>query len=206
LRLDDYEQARFHYQWALELATQMGDRAREADVAFNLGECEMLLQRPETAGPLLERAFEIFESLGDPSSQADVMIVQAQVQLELGRTQSARATLDAAASMCESIGDPLRLSHVHMVYGHVHFASKDHHTAMHAYHQAGTFARLADNAIMQARAEQRIGDIYELYNKIETARRHWRKGLLLYGENFPSPATDMLREKLMPRAPRRAAS
>lgn len=206
LRLDDHQQARFHYQWALELATQMGDRPREADVAFNLGECEMLLNRPETAGPLLERAFEIFETLGDLSSQADVMIVQAQVQLELGRAQSARATLDAAASMCESVGDPLQLSHVHMAYGHFYLASGDYHIAMQAYRQAGSFGRLADNSIMQARAEHRIGDIYERFGKIETARRHWHKGLLFYGEGFPSPATDVLREKLVPRTPRRAAS
>jgi tetratricopeptide (TPR) repeat protein len=206
VRLCDYEQAKIYYQQALELAARVGDRRREAVFAFNLGECETFLHRPEVAGPLLERAYEIYQAIDHAPGQADVMIVQAHAELELGRPRSARALIDTAASMSEAIGDPLRLSRVHMVYGHLHRAAPDHRAAVKAYQQAYTYARLADNVIMQGHAQRQIGDVYELAHELGPARRHWRHALSLYGSDFPSPETAALHQKLAAHAPRRAAS
>lgn len=203
--LCDYEQARPHYRRALELAAQVGDRRREAVFAANLGECETSLHRPEIARPLLERAYEIYRGLDDLPGQADVMVMQAHAELELGRTRSARATLDAAASLAESINEPLRMSEVHMLYGHLHARIRDHHSAVQAYRQAAAYARFADNALMQGKAEHHIGDMYELSGNTELAGKHWRTALTHYGAGFPSPETGVLHRKLANNTQRRTA-
>jgi DNA-binding SARP family transcriptional activator/tetratricopeptide (TPR) repeat protein len=206
LRLGDYGQAKIYYQQALELADQIGDRRRMAVFAQNLGECETLLHRPEVAKPLLERAFELYQGLGSQHGQLDVMVAQAHAELELGRSRSAEILIDSAASLAEQLCDPLRLARVHLVYGHLYKATGKFPAAAEAYRASLSYARTADNRIMQGTALRHLGDLYEIAHGAGSARRYWRLALTHYGD-FPSPEVDVLHGKLAaPTPPRRKAS
>ena len=70
----DWEQAREHYEEALRIAQDGGDRRSEATVLFNLGELRRGQGEEAAARPLLERSLALARDLGDPTGIARALI------------------------------------------------------------------------------------------------------------------------------------
>ena len=196
IRLGDHRRAEHYYQQALRLADQIGEESRTAAYAMNLALCQVRLERPESALPLLDRAYETFSRLDDQRYLTTTTIAQAEAHLGLGRFRSAQALIDTAAVQAERFGDPVPLARVHVVYGKIFTAGGDHTAALRAFRLALGFARDANVPYMQGVAHRSIGDINELIGNADLARDHWHSALAIYGDDVPSPEVETLRLKL----------
>lgn len=195
VHLGDHARAEHCYQQALRLADQIGNGNRAAAFAMNLAECQVRLERPEYALPLLERAYETFSTLDYQHYLTITVITQAEAHLGLRRIRSAQALIDTAAVQAEQSGDPMPLARVHVVYGRIFAASGDHPAALRAFRLALGFADEANVPYMQGVAHRGIGDLYELMGRADVARHHWRRALAVY-DGVPSPEVEALRLKL----------
>ena len=193
--LGDHSQAEHYYQRALLLADHIGDGNRIAAFALNVAICEIRLDRPESALPLLERAHETFASLDDQYYLTSTLIAQAEAHLGLRRTRHASALIDSAALTAERLGKPIQLARLHVAYGRIHAAGHDYSAAMSAYRQALDFAREARVPYMQSVAYRGIGDLYGLMGDYDKARHSWRRALSAYGD-IESPEVEILRQRL----------
>jgi DNA-binding SARP family transcriptional activator/tetratricopeptide (TPR) repeat protein len=195
LRLGDYARAEHYYRQALLIADQIGDSNRIAAFALNLAVCQVRLERPENALPLLERAHETFSALGDRYYLTSTLIAQAEAHLGLRRTRSAQAVIDSAAVLAEQLGDPSQLARVHLVYGQNFVAARDYPAALHAFELSLDFARKSEVPYMEGLAYGKIGDVHNLAGRPDAARGYWRRALAAYGD-LSSQEVQILRRRL----------
>lgn len=195
VRLGDHAHAEHYYERALRLADQIGDTNRIAALALNLAVCQIRLNRPDGALPLLDRAYETFSRLDDRYFLTSTLIAQAEAHLGLGRDRDAQAIIDSAAVPAEQFGDPMQLARVHIAYGRIFISADDQPAALRAFRLALGFARKVHVPYMQSIAYRNIGDLYELMDKADAARRCWRRALSGYGD-LVSPEVELLRRKL----------
>jgi tetratricopeptide (TPR) repeat protein/DNA-binding SARP family transcriptional activator len=195
LRLGDHARAEYYYEQALRLAEQIGDTNRTAAFALNLAVCQIRLDRPEGALPLLERAYETFSTLDDRYYLASTLIAQADAHLCLGRERDAQALIDSAAILAEQFSEPMQLARLHVMFGRIFAVGHDYPAALRAFRLALGFAREARVQSMETLAYRSIGDLYQLMGRTDAARRCWRKALSGLGD-LSSPEVAALRRKL----------
>lgn len=194
IRLGDYARAEYYCHQALPLADRIGDANRIAVIAQNLAVCEVRLDHPGSALPLLERAHETFTTLGNQLHLTTTLTTEAEAHLALGRVQSARALIDSAAVLAERFEDPEQLAELHLVHGRIFVNDQDHPAALRAFQLALDFARAADIPYLIGTAYRQIGDLHDLLGQPETARRNRLEALAVYG-SMSNPEVDELRRK-----------
>jgi len=195
LRLGDHARAERYYEQALALAGQIGDTNRIAAFTMNLAVCQIRLGRPESALPLLERAFETFSDLDDRFYMTSTLIAQAEAHLGLGRNRDAQALIDAATVPAEQIGDPMQLARAHLVYGRIAAAAGELPAALRALRFALSFAHRSQVSYIQIMVLRSLGDVYELMDRPDDARRCWRQAVARF-DDLSSPEVAALRRKL----------
>jgi DNA-binding SARP family transcriptional activator/tetratricopeptide (TPR) repeat protein len=195
LRLGDHARAEHYYRQALVLAGQIGDTNRIAAFTMNLAVCQIRLGRPETALPLLDRAFETFSKLDDRVHLTSTLIAQAEAHLGLGRSRDAKALIDAAAVPAEQSADAMQLARAHLVHGRIYSAAGELPAALRALRLALVFARRSQLPYMQGLVLHSLGDVHELMERTDAARRCWRQAVACI-DDLPSPEVETLKRKL----------
>ena len=105
--LGEYEAGIVHYERALALVRETGDRRATLDVLVGLADLYYNYHRPEDAQAFCDRAQEIADELGDPAAQATCLSSRAAyISAWHGPIAEARSAARSALELTERVDDP----------------------------------------------------------------------------------------------------
>jgi len=142
-----------HYQSALALARELGERGREAEALFKLGALWMTTARYDDAVQMLERSAEVARSGGDLEGRRRAMALLGRVYARRGAAQEGvRRIQPLLATMT---GEPSRgVAALQIALADLYYTSGRYREQLAAAERAAEIARsLSDDALL-AQAEQ----------------------------------------------------
>jgi len=105
----EVQEARNHFQKAMDAFRSAGARSDEAYAWQALAELEVRQDRLETALPLLERAIALFARLGEPQAEAGARCALARAHVDLGAGETAAQQISAVRALPLADDDGARL-------------------------------------------------------------------------------------------------
>ena len=163
-----------YYRTALELAQQLADRPREAEVRDKLGGLLTATIRYPEALEMLEQAAQLYRALEDREAEGRVIAQIGRVHFANGTTdqgiarlQTALEGLDGAGAVHLSAG---ALAGMKAALSHLLFARDRYDESLEMAQQAADLARSGGTAGVLAEAEVRRGSALPMLG-------HWQEGL-----------------------------
>ncbi len=166
----DYDATRVHYEQALAIWRELGDRRGEMDGLYNLGFIPMVNDDWTGAGEIWEQSLVIARELRDEPLVARSLANQAMVRMMTGRPAEAIPLLEQAMAEWVRLGNPTELGDATMVLaqayeklGDLDRSSEHYRNALRTFREvgnlalvAGTFDGLAGVATAEGRYERAV--------------------------------------------------
>ncbi|MET7475255.1 BTAD domain-containing putative transcriptional regulator [Streptomyces sp. NPDC005648] len=184
---------------ALELFTESGERAGQAEVHRSLGwHCD---QQGDLPGALRhnQRALELFRAVGGPAARASVLNSVGWYHALLGQYRQALSHCFEALAMLQELGDRYGQASTWDSIAYAHHGLRRHPHALLGYHNALVLYRELGVPYLEACTLVRIGDTHLATGAQEEADSAWRQALALLTA-LDHPDAGKLQRRLSARA------
>jgi len=166
------DEARTHYEAALVIHRELGDRPSEGAVLGDLGDMYRLQGRTEEAHAHLEAALMIHRELGDRHLEGHVRGGLGSLHLDRGRMDEARTHLDAALAIHCEFGDRRKEGITLGQLGVLHYQQGWMDEACAHYDAALAVHREVGNRPHEGMALGNLGILYKQQGRMDEAHAH----------------------------------
>ncbi|SCL50516.1 AfsR/SARP family transcriptional regulator [Micromonospora chersina] len=194
-KLGDHEDARRHFQRALELFELTGDRTSQAHTRLNLAWVLDRQGRYAEALPHAREALALYEALGHVAGQADGLNAIGWYLTHLGEHRQALGHCRRALDLHQRTGDRRRAAQAWDSLGHVHGNLGDHERATECYRNALALTRQLSIRYDETIVLTHLGSARRAAGDREEARAAWRHALAIL-EQLNHPDADVVRVQL----------
>jgi predicted ATPase/class 3 adenylate cyclase len=152
-----HHEAEQHYQSALELSRELGERGSEAEALYKLGSLLMTTARYDEAAQMLERAAEVSRSSGDREGRRRAMAQLGRVYARRGAPQEGVQRIEPllATMSGTTSGEPSRgIAALQIALADLYYTSGRYREQLAAAERAAEIARALHDDALLARAEQ----------------------------------------------------
>jgi tetratricopeptide (TPR) repeat protein len=195
LMMGRYEQARIHFQEALDQHAELGDRAGQAIVQLGLARVAEVDDRLPDALDHSRWSLELFRDTDHHSGRAAALNAVGWYAARLGDHQQALAHCRQALALSQQIGFRHAQAAVWDSLGYIHRQLGDHREATTCYRQALRLYREAGDRYNEADVLTHLGEASDAAGDPEAARGTWRQAVRILDELGHQDA-DQLRSKL----------
>ncbi len=148
-----HHDAERHYQSALELARELGERGCEAEALFKLGALWMTTARYDDAVQMLERSAEVSRASGDLEGRRRAMALLGRVYARRGAAQEGVQRIQPL--LATMTGEPSRgVAALQIALADLYYTSGRYREQLSAAERAGEVARALNDDALLAQAEQ----------------------------------------------------
>ena len=190
--LREYEQARAHFQQALDIKVEFGDRYSQASTYHQLGRVAQALREYEQARAHFQQALDIFVEYGDRYSQASTYHQLGSVAQALREYEQARAHFQQALDIFVEYGDRYSQARTYHQLGRVAQELREYEQARAHFQQAlDIFVEYGDR-YSQASTYHNLGMVAQALREYEQARAHFQQALDIfveYGDRYSQAST-----------------
>jgi len=185
--LREYEQARQHYQQALQIHIEYGDRHSQAKSNHQLGYVAQELREYEQARQYYQQALQIRIEYGDHYTQARTHHNLGMVAEALNEYEQARQYYQQALQIYIEYDDRYSQAGTYHQLGIVAEESNEYEQARQYYQQALRIYIEYDDRYSQASTYYQLGIVAEESNECEQARQYYQQALQIfieYGDRY----------------------
>ena len=143
-RLGDYDEAKTHFEAALEAARAEKNRKKEAEALNDLGVIRKEMNDLDGAFNVLQQALDIYGDLEDDKGEGITLGNLGKVEEAAGKTEDAIQSYIEAAAIFEEIGEPDMAMYCWQALSRLKMNQKDWLGAIGAYEEG--IAHLPDNS------------------------------------------------------------
>jgi predicted ATPase/class 3 adenylate cyclase len=173
------DEARAHFQSALAIHRDVGNRHDEGDVLGNLGDLHKEQGRKDEARSHYESALAIHREVGDRRGEGRVLGNLGNLHQEQGRMDEARAHLESALAIHREVGDRRFEGSVLGNLGAVHSTQGRMNHARAHYESALAIDREVGNRRGEGRVLGNLGILERRQGRMDEARAHYDAALML---------------------------
>ncbi|MGK7874741.1 MAG: tetratricopeptide repeat protein [Xenococcaceae cyanobacterium] len=191
-QLREFEQARRHYQQALSIFIEYGDRFSQASTYHQLGRFAQQLREFEQARRHFQEALSIYIEYGDRYEQAKTYHQLGIVAEELREFEQARRHYQQALSIYIEYGDRFSQAITYHQLGMVAQQLREFEQARRHYQQALSIYIEYGDRYEQAGTYHQLGMVAQQLREFEQARRHYQQALSItieYGDRYSQAKT-----------------
>jgi DNA-binding SARP family transcriptional activator len=200
--LGSYAGAHTHLEHALDLYTQLGDRAGQANMNISLAHLLWRQDRHREAREYSRRALEISQAEGHQAAQANALNTTGLCSALLGDHHEALAYCQQALDLLRDLGDRFGQAATLDSLGYIHHHLGHHPRALDYYQQARClFSDLGDR-YNEAGTLSGLGDTHLAGGDTDAARACWQQALAILTD-LGHPDADAVRDKLSQSSDRR---
>ncbi|NET33075.1 MAG: tetratricopeptide repeat protein [Cyanothece sp. SIO1E1] len=180
--LREYEQARAHYQQALDIYIEYNDRYSQARTYHQLGIVAEALREYEQARSHYQQALDIYIEYNDRYSQARTYHQLGRVAQELREYEQARSHYQQALDIKIEYNDRYSQACTYHQLGIVAQELREYEQARSHYQQALDINIEYNDRYSQASTYHQLGIVAEALREYEQARAHYQQALDIYIE------------------------
>jgi tetratricopeptide (TPR) repeat protein len=173
----DYEQALGHYERALTIKEELGNRAGVAISLHNIGMIQQLRGNYEQALEYYKRALKILEELGNRTGVAGSLHQIGRIQQLRGDYEQALDYYERALKIVEELGDRARVATSLHNIGIIQQKRGDYEQALDYYERSLTIKEELGNRAGVASSLGQIGIIQQLQGEVEQALEYYESAL-----------------------------
>lgn len=171
-----------HYQQALTIQQELGNRRSEAIILNNLGDIHRALGQLEEALQFFERSLVVRREVGDRSGEARTLNNLGLLQSELGRYVQAQENYQAAANLFERLNNQPDFGTALNNLGSILQTQGKLAEALEYYQRSLVIAQRVGDRAGEAVRLNNIGDIYGQQRQLDLALDYYQKALNLSRE------------------------
>ena len=175
--LREFEDARRHYQQALQLLIEFNDRYSQANTYHNLGIVAQELREFEDAHRQYQQALQLFVEFNDRHSQASTYYQLGRVAEELREFEDAHRQYQEALQLFIEFNNRHSQAHSYHQLGSVAQALREFENARRYYQQALQLKIEFNDRYSQASTYHHLGSVAQALREFEEARRHYQQAL-----------------------------
>ncbi|MBD2427836.1 tetratricopeptide repeat protein [Phormidium sp. FACHB-1136] len=175
--LREYEQARAHYQQALDIYIEFNDRYEQAGTYHQLGIVAEDLREYEQARAHYQQALDIFIEFNDRYTQATVYHQLGIVAQEMREYEQARAYYQQALDIKIEFNDRYSQARTYHQLGMVAEVLREYEQARAHYQQALDIYIEFNDRYSQASTYHNLGIVVQDLREYEQARAHYQQAL-----------------------------
>ena len=180
--LPDVEAAHGAAQEALQIAQDLGERARVVRAHYELGVVLMFGEEPAEAIPHLQEALQFYGELPDRHRAGLCHNCLAVVRLHVGQYQTAVEEFSAAAAAFDEVGDPVNEASVRNNLGVLLTRIGDFERAEANLQEALRIARRMDATARLLHPLQNLAELHQAKGAWDAAKENWGRFLELAQE------------------------
>jgi class 3 adenylate cyclase len=177
-----YPEALKHFHRALEVLTELGDRAGMAHVTGHIGTIHVSIGRYPAALEYFHSALEMFAELGDRAGVAPSTSNIGAIHASTGRYPEALEHYHRALEMYAELGDRASVARIHGNIGRVHANTGAYPEALEHYHLALEAHTQLGNRDGAAHVTGIIGNVHLYTGRYPEALEHFYRALELFTE------------------------
>jgi tetratricopeptide (TPR) repeat protein len=188
----EYEQARQHYQQALQIKIEYNDRYSQASTHHNLGVVAQELREYEAAREYYQQALQIKIEYNDRYSQAGTYHNLGMVTEELREYEAAREYYQQALQIFIEYNDRYSQASTYHELGRVAQAMQEYEAAREYYQQALQIKIEYNDRYSQASTYHQLGRVAEELREYEAAREYYQQALQIkieYNDRYTQART-----------------
>jgi tetratricopeptide (TPR) repeat protein len=194
--LGSYAEAHTHLEHALDLYTQLGDQAGQANMNISIAHLLWRQDRHREAREYSRRALEISRAEGHPAVQANALNTTGLCSALLGDYDEALEYCQQALDLLRDLGDRFGQAATLDSLGYIHHHLGHHPRALDHYQQSRRlFSDLGDR-YNEADTLSRLGDTHHAGGDADAARECWQQALAILADLGHHPDVDAVRDKL----------
>jgi predicted ATPase/DNA-binding CsgD family transcriptional regulator len=186
----DHERAVAYLTQSLLLWKELGDVARQAAVALNLGFVAQNTGHLQKAEQQFAQAKELFARNGDRNGQANALGSQANIARDLGDLHRAISLLEQCLALFRDIGDQWGIANTQANLGHVRLAFGDRPGAQQAFRESLQARRELGNVLHIAESLEGLAAVMADDEPRFAVRLLGAAELMREGSGAPVPAVD----------------
>ncbi len=178
----EFEQAKQHYQQALQIKIEFNDRYSQARTYHQLGVVAQELREFEQARQHYQQALQIYVEFNDRYSQAGTYHNLGIVAQEMREFEQARQHYQQALQLCVEFNDRYSQARTYHQLGVVAQELREFEQAKQHYQQALQIYVEFNDRYSQARTYHNLGIVAQELREFEQARQYYQQALQLYVE------------------------
>ena len=191
-KLREYEQARSHYQQALDIFIEYNDRYSQARTYHQLGRVAEALREYEQARSHYQQALNICIEYNDRYRQANTYHQLGRVAQELREYEQARSHYQQALDIKIEYNDRYSQASTYHQLGSVAEELREYEQARSHYQQALDICIEYNDRYSQARTYHQLGSVAQELREYEQARSHYQQALdikIEYNDRYSQAST-----------------
>ncbi len=173
----ELDEARGHYEAAIALHRELGDRRAEGTAVGNLAGVLGREGRFEETEELLELSIQIHREVSNRREEGIVLGNLGLVHLELGRMESARKHLEAALAIHREVGNGRSEGVALVNLGNLHHRQGRSEEAREAFEAALASHRSVGNRLGEGLVLDHLGGFHAKHGETDEARRSYEAAL-----------------------------
>jgi Zn-dependent protease with chaperone function/Tfp pilus assembly protein PilF len=177
-----YQEALNHYQQALVISQEEGDRAREGLVLNSVGLTYVRLKQYDQAFKYYQQALVIYQEMSNLSGEAMTLNDIGLAYMELEQYDQALKYFQKALVIYQEKGY-LRWEGDNLLFiGAMYYALEQHQEALNHYQQALVIYRELGNRAEEGVVLNSIGRVYQALGQYDQALENYQQALVIYRE------------------------
>ncbi len=180
--LKEYEQARLHFQQALNIRIEYNDHYSQASTYHHLGMVAQELREYEQAKLHYQKSLDIYIEYNDRYSQAKTYHQLGGVAQELREHEKAKSHYQQALDICVEYNDRYSQATIYHQLGNFYHTLREFEDARESFQKALDIRIDHGNRVSQSIEYHGLGMVAEALREYEQARLHYQKSLDIYIE------------------------
>jgi len=197
-RLGMRDDARSHYECALQLFGELDDHVELGQTHLGLGTVFDMGGNQTEALRHAHQAHDHFRAAGIRSGQANALNNIGWFHAKLGEYEQALSWCQQALAALQELGDTLGAAYALDSLGYIHRRLGDQHKAITCYRRARDMFRGIGDFQSEAETLAALGDLHDDKGDADAARAAWRQALDIFSQ-MGHPLAEQVRAKLTTR-------
>ena len=178
----EFDKAKFYFQEAIDLSSELDDKSSEAKALFKLGGIYFDLREFNKASLLFERSLNLRTQIGDHRNSAANYHMLGRVAQALRQYRKARQNYQQALAIDIEFGDRYSQASTYHHLGKVAQALREHGQAQENYQQAISIYTEFGDRYSQASTYHQLGNVAYLLREDEEAQQNYQQALAIFIE------------------------
>jgi tetratricopeptide (TPR) repeat protein len=178
----EFDKAKFYFQEAINLSSELDDKPSEAKALFKLGGIYFDLREFNEASLLFERSLNLRTQIGDHRNSAANYHMLGRVAQALREYRKARQNYQQALAIDIEFGDRYSQASTYHHLGKVAQALREHGQAQENYQQAISIYTEFGDRYSQASTYHQLGNVAYLLREDEEAQQNYQQALAIFIE------------------------
>lgn len=173
----DFDQARSHYERALDIRTNLGDLVGCCYTDISLAALNLMVRRSEEARFHVSRGFMLARQTGDAFGMMAAHVYAGEIAAAEQRLDDAQSNYESGLRLEESLSNPQFRSMLYRRLGSLSVLRGDYEAALGRHREAMELAQDIGDQRTRAQSHIEVGSDFRLLNRLDEAKDHLLLGI-----------------------------